>query len=355
MAYTTIDDSSAYFQSKTYTGNGSDNHAITLDGNSNLQPDWVWIKCRSNSSYNHNLYDSVRGATKYIFSNSTGAEVTDALTLKSFNSDGFTLGTDASNLEVNDNTKTYVAWNWKAGTTSGIATNGSTTITPSAYSFNQTAGFSIIKYTGNSTSGAKIPHGLGVAPDVMIVKATNATYEWGVYHSSLGANKLIELQSTAAASTSSVLWNDTAPDSVNFTVQANNRTNTGSVYVGYMFAAKQGFSKFGSYIGNGNANGPFVYTGFKPAFTLFKKTSGTSEWFLYDNKRLGYNVTEKVIEANTSSAEDSNSATYIDYLSNGFKPRGTSGNTNASGSTYIYLAFAENPFVTSTGIPTTAR
>ena len=346
MAYTAIDDPTLYFNTKLYTGTGSSNAVTGV----NFLPAFTWIKSRTTYS-DHILTDVARGVTKTLHTNSTAAQTTEAQDLKSFDSDGFTVGT---NNNVNKSSDNMVAWNWKGGTTSGIATNGSTTITPSAYSFNQDAGFSIIKYTGNSTSGAKIAHGLGVAPDVMIVKATNAAYEWPFYHSSLGATKLIQLQSTAAASTSSVAWNNTEPDSVNFTVQANNRTNTGSVYVGYMFAEKQGYSKFGSYIGNGNVDGAFVYTGFKPALIIIKNSAGTDNWWIIDNKRSPFNQVEIALLPNENNVE-STSDVDLDITSQGFKILSSSGRTNASGNKYIYMAFAENPFVASNFNAATAR
>ena len=347
MSYTNgLDNPELYFQAKNYSGNASTN-AITLDGSENMQPDWVWLKSRS-FAQNHENYDSVRGATKRLYNNLTNAEDTNSTGLTGFNSDGFTLG---SSNAINKSGETFASWNWKAGTTSGITTNGSTTITPSAYSFNQTAGFSIIKYIGNSTSGAKIAHGLGVAPDLMIIKVTNAAYEWPVYHKSLGATQLIQLHSTAATSTSSVCWNDTEPDSVNFTVQANNRTNTGT-YIAYCFAEKKGYSKFSSYTGNGGSKN-FIYLGFKPAFFLLKETSGADNWTLMDNKRLGYNPRNEHLFPNLSNAEYATDR--IDIVSNGIQINNDDGSINQSGSTYIYMAFAESPFVNSNGVPNNAR
>ena len=349
MAYTVIDDPTKFHQTALYTGNGG-TQSITNDGNSDLQPDLIWIKTRSAVTY-HSLSDSASGTDIQLGVNDANAADAFTIAITAFNSDGFSLG---SNGNTNYNSRTFAAWQWKGGTTSGIATNGSTTITPSAYSFSQDAGISILKYTGNQTSGAKLAHGLGVKPDMIICKSHGAG-GWGVYHQYLGATYGLLLNTTAAKDDDASAWNDVEPDTVNITLGSSINTNKTGTCSGYAFAEKQGFSKFGSYTGNGNADGTFVYTGFKSAFTLFKKTNATSEWFLYDGKRLGFNVTELVFEANSTSAEDSNSGTYIDYLSNGFKIRGTGGNTNASGSTYIYMAFASNPFVTSTGIPTTAR
>ena len=337
---------SDFFTPLIWTGTGASN-AITGVG---FQPDLVWAKQRSGTEY-HEVCDSVRGATKIIYPNETSGEGTNAQTLKTFDAEGYTLGTS---MGWNQNTGTYVGWNWKAGTTSGIATNGSTTITPTGYSFNQTSGFSTIAYTGNSTSGAKIPHGLGVAPDLMFVKKLNAGQSWAVYSKSIGPTKYLSLNQTIAEATSIDRWNDTATDSVNFTVGDAGDTNGAFNYIAYCFASKKGFSAFGSYYGNGNADGPFVYTGFRPAFLICKISSGnTGGWDMFDNKRDTFNPTDQILQANSSSAEaDSDD---IDFLANGFKIRNTSGNHNGNGYTYIYMAFAEFPFVSSNSKAGVAR
>ena len=224
---------SGFFNTKLYTGTGSSN-AITGVG---FQPDATWIKGR-NTTYNHVFTDAVRGVTEELYPNTTGAEVTNAQGLTAFGSDGFTVGTDAG---YNGNTNTYVSWNWKAGTTTGIATDGSTTITPSAYSFNQTSGCSIIKYTGNGTAGAKLAHGLGATPDFFIIKGLDATTDWDVYHSSLGATKWLELNADGSVSTSTNRWNDTEPDSVNITLGDSTHVNDSSDFVAYCFSAKRGY------------------------------------------------------------------------------------------------------------------
>ena len=336
---------SDFFNTKLYTGTGSSN-AITGVG---FQPDATWIKGR-NTTYNHVFTDAVRGVTEEIYPNTTGAEVTNAQGLTAFGSDGFTVGTDAG---YNGNTNTYVSWNWKGGTTSGIATNGSTTITPSAYSFSQTAGCSIIKYTGNGTAGAKLAHGLGATPDFFIIKGLDATTDWDVYHSSLGATKWLELNADGSVSTSTNRWDDTEPDSVNITLGDSTHVNDSSAFVAYCFSAKKGYSKFSSYAANGNADGAFIYTGFRPAFILLKDT-GTNAWYLMDSKRDGYNAENKGLIPSQTSVEQAGSYG-VDFLSNGFKCRTTDGWTNGSGLTYLYAAFAEFPLVSSNDIPTVAR
>ena len=353
MAYTTIDDPSAYFQTTIYTGDGSTSHAITNGGNSDLQPDWLWIKSRS-STEQHFAFDSVRGQSKYIFPNATNAEGTAGTgILNSFNSDGFTLG---NNDGVNADSETFVAWNWKAGTTSGITTTNST-ITPAGYSFNQTAGFSIIKYPGNGTNDAKCPHGLGVAPQMIFIKDLDNAADWECYNEFNGNGKVFHLNKTNGADATSARWRNTSPDAVNWTMGSTTAVNgSGRNYVAYCFAGKQGYSKFGSYTGNGNADGTFIYTGFLPSFVMVKQTNASGEgWHILDNKRSGVNGDMERLLANSSNAE-SNYAGNLDLLSNGFKTRINDAGVNGSGASYIYMAFAENPFVTgSSGVPATAR
>jgi len=358
MAYTTIDDPSAYFQTKTYTGTDASPQAFTLDGNSDLQPDWVWIK---NLGYanKHVLFDSVRGVEKSLTSNSTAAEVnqnSDGGYLSAFNSDGFTLteGSSSDN-DTNDNRYNYAAWNWKAGTSVSGNTTGSGTAKAYSGSVSTDAGFSIITYLGNGTAGHTIPHHLGVVPQMIIVKERANANSWYVYHHSLGNTKNLYLNGTHAAQTDGV-WNDTTPTSSVFTLVdgAPVNRNDGTT-VAYCFAEKQGYSKFGSYIGNNNANGPFVHTGFKPAWLMIKIASGTTNnWMMYDNKRSLFNLTDDILEANNTGAEGEGLG--IDLLSNGFKIRTAAGNgTNFNTGKYIYMAFAQAPFVTSKKVPTTAR
>ena len=347
MAYTTINKSTDNFNTVTYTGNGSTN-AITGVG---FQPDFTWIKRRDGGTTSHQLFDAVRGVTKRLYSNTTDAENTNATTLTAFGTDGFTVG---SNTGVNPNGNGVVAWNWKAGTGAGSAnTDGS--INTTYTSVNTTAGFSISKYTGNGTTGATVGHGLGAIPKWIIVKRLDSgTTNFQVYHSSMGAEKYIQLNTTSGQSDSDVLWNDTAPTNQVFSLGNYSHVNyNGSPHIAYCFAEKTGYSKFGSYTGNGNTDGTFIYTGFKPAFIMQKKTSGTSDWVIYDNKRDTSNVVTQELKPNSNAAESSN--TNIDILSNGFKQRANYAYTNNSGATYIYIAFAEAPLVGSNNVPCTAR
>ena len=352
MSYTNgLDKPSDYFNTVLYTGNNTDNTSISgLD----FQPDWVWLKARNQADYHYSM-DSVRGALKPLFQNDTSAEANFSDSLKSFNTDGFTLGTSG---DLNAASQTMVAWNWKAGTsfTNDASSTGIGSI-DSTGSVNTDAGFSIISYTGNATDGATIAHGLGVTPDVIIAKSRASVEGWGFFHSSFSSQEYMFLNTTSPKGSASTVWN-ALPGSAVFTVGSNGSVNASGTMIAYCFAEKQGYSKFGSYTGNGNADGTFVYTGFKPAFVICKITSGTDQWVLYDNKRDTFNVTEQILRPNTNGAEGTESGAKMDLLSNGFKLRGSGGGigqTNNSGSSYIYMAFAENPFVTSTGVPATAR
>jgi len=349
MSYTTINKSSSFMNTKLYTGNGSTNHAITGVG---FQPDLNWTKARTDTDP-HTLTDAVRGATNYIMSSSSDGNNTNAEFLKSFDSDGFTVG---NNARLNYNNYTYASWNWKAGTAVSGNTGGSGSYKTYSGSVNTTAGFSIIKYTGNGSAGHTIPHHLGAVPKMIIFKQlTGSNVDWRVYHEALGNTHRLCLNDTSASTNDDSAFNDTSPTSSVFTVGGSSSTNPNNYdMIAYCFAEIQGYSKFGSYTGNGNANGPFAYTGFKPAFTLFKKaSSGTGEWFLLDGIRDLFDPVKKVFEANTTSAESTDPD--LDYLSNGFKVRTTNGNLNSNGVTYIYMAFAENPFTSSAGTPVTAR
>ena len=335
-----------YYKTQIYTGTGAEN-AQTFPQTTAMQPDLTWIKARAGSK-SHRLFDSTRGVTKWIASDNTGAESTTAESLKSFDSDGFTLGTYD---HVNDNTVAFVSWNWKAGTTSGIA--GSPSITPTSYSFNQTSGFSIIKYTGNYTSGATLPHGLNKKPSMILVKNLSTGVDWAVYSSVLGATKYMNLNTTGAAASATTRWNDTEPTSTLFSIGNTDLVNTnGDDYIAYCFAEKKGYSKFGSYIGNGNADGTFVYTGFRPAFFMLKKSSGPDQgWLIVDDKR-GYNTSNDKMYADSAAADTLKKNS---LLSNGWKVEEASDTYNENGSTYIYAAFAEFPIVSSNDIPGTAR
>ena len=343
MAYTTIDDPTIYFNTVLYTGDGTSSKAVTGVG---FQPDWVWLKARS-AAYSHQLFDVVRGATKLLTSEATDAEQTLS-GVTSFDSDGFTVGSDAGS---NNNTTTFVSWNWLAGGSASSNTDGSIT---SSVSANTTAGFSIVSYTGNGVSGATIGHGLGSKPRWIVAKMRDSANNWLVQHGSLGATKRLLLDTTLAESTQP-FWGNTEPTSDVFSVGSVDLVNqSGNTYIAYCFAEKKGYSKFGSYTGNGNADGPFIYTGFKPAWVMIKPSSYANSWLLLDNKRPGFNVTNDRLEADGNGAEN-DSIDHADFLSNGFKIRTSNAHPNNSGGTLIYAAFAESPFVSSSGIPTTAR
>ena len=326
-----------YFNSVIYTGNGT-TQAVTGVG---FQPDFTWIKDR-NAGYDHQLFDVIRGALKTLQTDNTGAEVTYANSLTSWASDGFNLG-GANGTNING--YNFVAWNWKANGSGVTNTAGSITSTVSA---NTTSGFSVVTYTGNGTVGATRGHGLGVAPSMIIVKGRSNVDNWHVYHSALGNTGGLFINSTSAFVTSSYFWNDTSPSSTVFTTSNGSSNNaSGVTYVAYCFAEVAGYSKFGSYTGNGSADGPFVFTGMRPAFVMIKRTDDVGEWVMKDTTRSPYNTDGNTLLANRSDAEYGSGNTSIDELSNGFKCRTTSASANASGGTYIYMAFASNPFKTS--------
>ena len=348
MAYTDIDKPSDYFNTKLYTGNGATNRSITGVG---FQPDLTWIKARSDTTWHH-LFDAVRGANKALNSNVSNAEGTVA-TFPSFDSDGFTVnGASSGNLNINN--QTNASWNWKAGTsfTNDASGTGIGTI-DSAGSVNQDAGFSICSYTG-SGSAATIKHGLNTAPKAIIVKNRDDARPWTFSSTGIGFDHILKLNETSAKENDDEMFNDTAPTNSVFSVKDNIFTNhNGHKYIAYCFADVKGYSKVsGSYVGNGSSSGPYIHLGFKPAFIMVKNTS-TGGWQLRDNKRTTFNLLTNLNYANSSSAEQTTDG--IDFLSNGWKLRNAAGDNNASGTAYIYMAFAENPFVTSTGVPGTAR
>ena len=351
-AYTTIDDPSAYFKVQLYTGTGS-SHAVSFnDTDTNMQPDMVWIKQRSDTN-DHNLFDAVRGTGKLIRPNGTNAEGDTSEGVKSFDSDGFTCGTNSS---LNGSTSTYVAWCWKAGTTSGITTTGAN-ITPSAYSMNATSGISIIKYEGNGTDGTNTAHALGAVPHVIICKRLENSNYWAVYHhknTSAPNTDYLVLNATDATSDAG-LWKDTDPTSVYFRHDNSTSVNAnGEDMVAYLFTSIQGFSKFGKYTGNVNADGVFIYLGFKPALFIVKETGNAEPWVMYDNRRGEYgnaNPNDQHLVASGTAVESSGTA--IDFLSNGVKIRSNAGHLNEGD--YIYMAWAETPFVNSNGVPCNAR
>jgi len=355
MADSSITKPTDYFNTVTWSGTSA-TQSITGVG---FQPDFLWVKARS-QAYQHSLRDVIRGSTKTLRSNGTNIEATQSDSVTSFDSDGFTLGADTSSF-VNDSTATYVGWNWLASNTTASNTDGDITSTVSA---NTTAGFSIVSYTGSGTISDTVGHGLGTTPNVVIIKNRDTgTSGWNVHHSSLSSGYNLQLQSTGAQFNSSGQGHIGTVGSSTFGFVAgssgNDQVNDSSEkYIAYCFAEKKGHSKFGSYTGNGNADGTFVYLGFRPAWVMLKETSGTSDWSMYDNKREPFNVADSTLEANTSDAEAVVSGRPIDILSNGFKLRGNSSFTNESGQTYIYMAFAENPFVgndSGTAVPVVAR
>jgi len=357
--YTTIDDPSAYFQVVLHSSNGS--ATITNDGNSDLQPDFIWSKARG-QAYNHGLYDSTRGVTKFLSSNTDTDETTasSGFDLTSFNTDGFSTGNNQFNT-ICGNT-TYVAWQWKAnGGTTSSDTNGSITSTVQA---DTTAGFSIVSFTGNGTDGATVGHGLGVIPAMAIFKCRDTdNTDWRVYHQSISPTNAVSLNSTGAEYGASGVFGGTFTSTLLKVENDTGANRNTSPMIAYCFSEVQGYSKFGSYVGNGSGtsdgtfNGPMVYTGFKPAWVMVKASSASSGdgWNIFDNKRGPINYNQNKLYADSSAAESGAVYDAVDFLSNGFKIRTGRGGANTSGRTYIYMAFAENPFVTSTGIPTTAR
>ena len=336
---------SDHFNINLWTGNSTTDRAMTGVG---FQPDLLWVKSR-NEGTDHELNDSVRGSTKYINSNTSIVEGTESESVKSFDSDGYTLG-NANYWNWTD--KTFVGWSWKAGTTS-VPSGG--TITPSACSFNTTTGFGIYQYTGTGSAGT-IAHGLTHAPEVMLVKSIDTTaHTWGVYSKAAGNRyQLVLNNNTAKVGPSTAYWNDADPTDTVFSVGTDSYQNqSGTKYICYCFSSVRGFSKMGIYKGNGNVDGPFIYTGFRPAFAIRKIISSTDSWYLTDSKRAGYNPQNDYLFANATQTESA--LTRFDFLSNGIKIRTTDGGDNASGGDYIYIAFAEFPFVSSNSKATVAR
>jgi hypothetical protein len=321
-----------YFDATLYTGNGGTNTIVNAGG---FQPDLVWAKDRGLSSA-HRLVDAVRGVTKSLFSNLTDAEATES-GLTAFNSNGFTVG---SAIGMNYNTEPFVAWQWRASNTTPVSnTAGSITSTVSA---NTSAGFSVVTYTGNGSTGATVGHGLGVAPAMIIVKKRSSTGNWITYHTGTGLNQYLYLNSTMAAATATPTWG-VSSTTVTFQQSFGDYNDSGVTYVMYAFAEVAGYSKFGSYTGNGSSDSPFLYCGFKPRYIMFKMSSSTQNWLVFDSARSTYNQMGDILYPNLSSAEyvDSNK---IDFLSNGVKIRSSQTDLNSNGGTYIYMAFAENPY-----------
>ena len=352
MAYTDIDKPSDYFNTVLYTGNGGTN-AITGVG---FQPDWIWFKNRT-SAQSHAIVDSVRGR-EGLQSNATDEEYTfnSGEDFGTFDSDGFTVLVPQQLNSFNYNTGSIVSWNWKAGTsfTNDASATGIGTLDSSG-SVNTDAGFSIISFTGTETSSQSVAHGLGAVPELIISKSRDVVDNWMVYHGTYSSQQYQSLNLTTAVASSANIWTS-LPTSTVINIGDNAGVNDNGAMIMYAFRSVQGYSKFGSYTGNGNADGTFVYTGFKPAFILQKNTTtvGTG-WSMIDNKRTPFNVSKGLLLANSNAVEDTSAAPSIDFLSNGFKWRTTDSWFNQSGVTNIYMAIAENPFVTSTAIPATAR
>ena len=350
MAYTTIDKPSDYFNTKIYAPDGSSSFAVTGVG---FQPDWVWLKSR-NYAEDHQLNDSVRGATKGLQSNSARTETSQSNGLTAFGSDGFTVGNLS---DYNYNGDSIVSWNWKAGTafTNDASSTGIGSI-DSAGSVNTDAGFSIVSYTGTENLQT-VKHGLSTVPSMILFKNRSASANWKVYHKSLGATKGLKLDSSDAVFTSAGNFNNTEPTSSVFTVNTDAGLNgSGNSIISYCFSDVKGYQKSGSFIGNGNANGSYTHLGFSPAFLFLKNTADSGgNWQLFDNKRDPNNVANHRLFPSLNNAESTDADNNIDFLSNGFKMRTSNGDTNSNGVTFIYYAVASSPFVTSTGIPTTAR
>ena len=356
-AYTTIDDPELYFQAKTYSGTGSSN-ALTLDGEEDMQPDMVWIKCR-NSAQDNILFDSVRGTNKSLRTDSTNVEDTSNNDgyLSAFGSNGFTVTAGSSGDDkVNDSSKTYVAWCWKAGTAfSNDASATSVGSIDSAGSINTTSGISIIGWSGTADVQT-LAHGISEPEFIIVKRRTGGTEQWPCYHKSIGNTHVAGfLNLTDAKYDDQPFMNDTSPTSSVFTVGTTNQVNASGTdnMIAYLFSGKQGFSKFGSYTGNGSTDGTFINLGFRPAWFLCKNTTDAGDnWILHDNKRDTFNVTDNGLAPNDSGAEFTD--VDMDFLSNGVKMRNNTGRAN-SAKTFIYMAFAEAPFVNSEGVPCNAR
>ena len=347
MAYSSITKPGLHFSPVIYTGNGS-TQSITGVG---FQPDWVWIKALNNSR-NSRLTDVINGVGKNLFSDANSVLTTNADGVTAFGADGFSVG---SGNGFNANTETHAAWNWKAQNSQGSSnTDGSTNTTYT--SVNTTAGFSISQYEGTG-SNATFGHGLGATPAMVLVKNIDATQNWLMYHQGIGATKYLRLNLTNGQGTSSGVWNNAAPTSSVVSVGTDSAVNqSGSTHMAWCFAEKKGYSKFGTYTGNGNADGAFIYLGFRPAFIMVKDTNTATEWHMSDVARRPTNPNNSYVSASSNAVENTSNPT--DFLSNGVKIKTSNNGWNKSGDTFIYWAFAENPLVANVGangIPATAR
>ena len=349
-----IDKPTDHFTTFLWTGDGTSPKSFTGVG---FQADMMWSKIRTDG-HQHNIVDTVRGVNQRLIStNLTNAEDTTCTHghFDSLDSDGFTITGAGGYWNVNTNAENYVGWLWKAGGTAVSNTDGTIT---SSVSANTDSGFSIVSYTGNATNGATVGHGLASVPTMLIGKDLSDGSSWGIWHKNLsGATYRLSFNTDAQSDDSFLFGGSGAvlPTSTVFTLGSGGGLNGVNANIVYCFAEKKGFSKFGSYTGNGSTDGTFVYTGFKPAFLITKKTSATAPWDMFDDTRNVINPVNSRLHPNASDTEFTNSAMNIDFVSNGFKIRTTDNELNTSGATYIYMAFAENPFVTSTGIPTPAR
>jgi len=355
-----IDKPIDYFNSKIYTGNSS-SQTLSM-ANIGL----AWFKSRSDSG-GHLLIDIMRGGNgtnsqePILKADQSGKDQGSDITAAGglvFGSSSTSVGTDNGGYNYNQNGKSYVNWHWQAGTSFSNSAGANGASIASTGNFNNTSGFSTVLYTGTGTAGT-IKHGMNTAPAMIIAKRTNASEDWAVYHQSLGASKYINLNTTNALDSSTSRWNGVEPTSSVFSVNTHAAINaSSSIYIAYCFAEKPSYSKMSTYIGNGNVNGPFVFCGFKPSFIIGKRTDSSGGWWIVDSKRPGFNLTDEYLTPNNSDAERDDGSFSYDFLANGFKCRYNNSNYNGSGGTYLYMAFAENPFVTSTdndSIPTTAR
>jgi hypothetical protein len=335
-AYTTIDNPELYFQTKIYTGDGNDDRNIVFDvTDTSLQPNMLW-SARRDSADNLSLYDSVRGDGKELRTAETGAQYDRSDNIQALNSNGFQVGTDG---QVNASGGTYVSWAWKESAT---------------------AGFDILTFEGNSTDDTDISHNLSAVPHWIICRNIDSAKDWCVYHhknTSAPETDLLVLNTTAATSDSNDKWSDEAPTSSVFTVGDSSQLNaSGDTSIAFLWSEKQGYSKFGTYEGNNNASGPYIFLGFKPAWFMTKKSNGSKDWNIYDNKRSdsgGGNPNDQYLEANNAAAEQSGQD--VDFLSTGVKIRSTSSEVNGDDNTFIYMAFAESPLVNSNGVPNNAE
>ena len=335
-AYTTIDDPSAFFKCQLYTGTGSSNAITFNDTDTDMQPDLVWCKQRSSPAASSALVNSVTGVDKFMASNASTAEVDDAYNVTAFGSDGFTVGASSGSADINVSSETYVAWCWKESAT---------------------AGFDIVAMEGTGSARTQA-HSLSAIPHWMTVKSRDDNDNWFVYHrgnTSAPETDKLKLDETGGTADDNTIWNDTAPTSSVFTVGTTNGVNKDdSDFVAYLWAEKQGFSKFSKYTGFGNAENVFVYCGFRPAFILLKQSSGAGEdWIIYDEHREPYNGDVNRLRASANSVESSDS--YIDITSTGFKCRTTDGTVSGNGDVHIFMAFADSPIVNSEGVPNNAR